>query len=282
MTNKIKKTLEKTLIEAGRILKCGIDRPKNIQYKSPVSLVTETDKKAEQTIIEIIKHQFPDHSILSEESPPYFPRSATPPHYAADAPSSLAQKRGGSASGGKWIIDPLDGTANFAHSFHAACVSIAYEDAGILKLGGVWNPFINEWFWAERGKGASLNGKKIHVSKMKSLRESLLVTGFPYDRVQYADYYLKFMKAFMMTTHGIRRLGSAALDLCYVACGRFDGYWEFKLNSWDQAAGALIVEEAGGKLSDFRGKPMNIYGQQTLATNGKIHGEMLKILKKHL
>ena len=256
--NQIKQTLEKALVEAGHVLKRAIDRPKDIRYKSPASLVTETDKNSERLIIKIIKRKFPNHSILSEESAP----------------------QGNSPC--KWIIDPIDGTANFAHSFPAACISIAYEEAGTVKMGGVWNPFIQEWFWAERGKGASLNGKRIRVSKIKTLRESLLVTGFPYDRVTRAGYYLKFMKAFMVTTHGIRRLGSAALDLCYVACGRFDGYWEFKLHSWDQAAGALIVEEAGGELSDFSGRPMNIYGKQTLATNSHIHKEMIKILKKHL
>ena len=188
----------------------------------------------------------------------------------------------GGESRKKWIIDPVDGTSNFAHRLPLACVSIAFEEDGILKVGGVWNPFLGEWFWAERGKGAYLNDKKIRVSKNKTLKESLLVTGFPYDRRERARYYLNFMEAFMMTTHGIRRLGSAALDICYVACGRFDGYWEFKLKAWDQAAGALIAKEAGARLSDFSGKPMDIYGSQTLVTNGKIHSEMLKVIKKFL
>ena len=255
---KIKQTLEKALLEAGSILKHAIGRPKKIKYKSPVSLVTETDKKSEQKIIEIIKRRFPTHSILAEESEP----------------------QGSSSS--KWIIDPVDGTANFAHAFPIACISIAYEESGIVKLGGVWNPFYNEMFWAERGKGAMLNAKKIRVSRSKTLRESLLVTGFPYDRITRADYYLQFMRAFMVTTHGIRRLGSAALDLCYVACGRFDGYWEFQLKPWDQAAGALIAREAGATLSDFSGKPMSIYGNQTLATNGRIHRQMLEVIQKFL
>jgi len=149
-------------------------------------------------------------------------------------------------------------------------------------VGGVWNPLLEEWFWAERSKGATLNGKKIRVSKTKTLRDSLLVTGFPYDRRERAPYYLKFMEALMLETQGIRRLGSAALDLCYLACGRFDGYWEFKLHPWDVAAGALIAEEAGAQLSDFKGQPMNIYGEQTLATNRNIHGEMLSILQQWL
>ncbi len=255
---KIKQTLEKALLEAGVILKRAIKRPIEIQYKSPISLVTETDKKAERIIIDIIHRNFPNHSILAEESEPQ------------------------GNSNCKWIIDPVDGTSNFAHRLPLACVSIAFEEAGIVKLGGVWNPFHNEWFWAERGKGASLNGKKINVSKNKTLKESLLVTGFPYDRRKRGSYYLNFMKAFLMKTQDLRRLGSAALDLCYVACGRFDGYWEFHLQPWDQAAGALIAQEAGARLSDFSGRPMNIYGKQTLVTNGKIHGEMLAIIKKLL
>jgi len=255
---KIKQTLEKALLEAGAILKRAIDQPISVQYKSPVSLVTKIDKKAERLIINIIHRKFPNHSILAEESAPQ------------------------GKSHCKWIIDPVDGTTNFAHRFPAACVSIAFEENGIVKVSGIWNPFLGEWFWAERGKGASLNSKKIRVSKAKSLKRSLLVTGFPYDRRKRAQYYLNFMKAFMMKTQGIRRLGSAALDLCYVACGRFDGYWEFKLNAWDQAAGALIAQEAGAELSDFHGKPMSIYGKQTLATNGKIHQEMLAVIKKFL
>lgn len=254
--NKIKRTLEKALMEAGHVLKHAMDRPKQIRYKGPVSLVTETDGKIERLIIDIIHRNFPDHSILAEESPPQ------------DKSSS------------KWIIDPIDGTTNFAHGLPMASVSIAYEENGVLKLGGVFNPIYNEWFWAEKNKGASLNGKKIRVSKNKTLKTSLLVTGFPYDRYKRADYYVKIFKAFMGKTHGIRRLGSAALDLCHVACGRFDGYWEFNLQSWDQAAGALIAKEAGAHLSDFHGKPFTVYGNQTLATNGKIHGEMLRILKK--
>ncbi len=256
--NKIKRTLEKAMIEAGRIIQKANAKPISIEYKSPVSLVTETDKKAERVIIDIIKKNFPDHSILAEES----------------APSGNSKC--------KWIIDPVDGTTNFAHRVPACCVSIGYEEDGLVKVGGVFNPLMNEWFWAERGKGASLNGKKIRVSKVKILAESLLATGFPYDRRERARYYLKFIEEFMLKTHGIRRFGSSAIDLCYVACGRFDGYWEFNLQAWDQSAGALIVEEAGGRLSNFTGKPMSIYGKQTLASNGRIHEEMLRIIKKLL
>ncbi len=255
---KIRQTLEKALYEGGMVLKKAISRPKKISFKTPVSLVTETDKKAEKTIIAIIKKSFPRHSILAEESVP----------------------QGGSPS--KWIIDPVDGTTNFAHGLPLACVSIGYEEHGQVKLGGVWNPFINELFWAERTRGATLNGKKIRVSTARRLNRSLVATGFPYDRLSYADYYIKIAREVMNRTQGIRRLGSAASDLCYVACGRFDGYWEFKLNAWDQAAGALMVEEAGGQLSNFGGKAFDLYGGQTLATNGLIHRELLSAIKKFL
>ena len=255
---KIKQTLEKALIEAGEIIKKAGEKPISIEYKSPVSLVTKSDKAAEALIIKIIKKNFPNHSILAEESNP------------------------SGNSNCKWIIDPIDGTTNFAHGLPACCVSIGYEENGIVQIGGVLNPFLDEFFFAERGKGARLNGKKIRVSKTKKLAASLLATGFPYDRRKRAKYYLKFIEEFMLCTHGIRRLGSSAIDLCYVACGRFDGYWEFNLQAWDQSAGCLIVEEAGGQLSDFTGKPMNIYGRQTLATNGFIHQEMLTIIKKLL
>lgn len=262
---KIKQTLEKALIEAGRMIKRAAEKPISIEYKSPVSLVTKTDKAAEKAIIDIIKKNFPGHSILAEES-------GTSPGRDSRT-GTLARK---------WIIDPIDGTTNFAHRVPDYCVSIGYEEDGIVKVGGVFNPILNEWFWGERGKGASLNGKKIRVSKAKNLSESLLATGFPYDRRERAKYYLKFVEEFMLRTHGLRRLGSSAIDLCYVACGRFDGYWEFNLNAWDISAGALMVEEAGGRLSDFSGKPMSIYGNQTLATNGFIHEEMLSLIKKLL
>lgn len=259
----IKLTLEKALVEGGAILKRAFGRPKRIRYKGPVSLVTETDQKVQQAVIEIIRKRFPYHSILAEE-----------PISQSGTKTTLESK--------KWIIDPVDGTTNFAHGFPLTCVSIAYEENGTVRFGGVWNPIYEEWFWAEHGKGASLNGKKIHVSKTKTLKESLLVTGFPYDRKQHARYYVKFYQEFMIRTHGVRRLGSAALDFCYVASGRFDGFWEFGLHPWDQAAGALIAKEAGAHLTDFRGKSMCIYGTQTLATNGRIHEAMLRVIGKNL
>ena len=254
---KIKQTLEKALIEAGRVIKQAAEKPISIEYKSPVSLLTQTDKKAERVVIDIIQKNFPDHAILSEESPPL------------------------GKSKSKWIIDPIDGTTNFVHGLPGYCVSIGYEEDGVVQVGGVFNPILDEWFWAERGKGASLNGKKIKVTKAKKLSESLLATGFPYDRRERAKYYLKFVEEFMLRTHGLRRLGSSAIDLCYVACGRFDGYWEANIEAWDKAAGGLLVTEAGGKTSDYSGAPLTLKGRQNLATNGLIHEAMLKELIQH-
>ena len=254
---KFQKVMFDALKESGEILRGSFQKEKDIEFKDTVSLVTEVDKNSEKKIIEIIKDNYPDHGILAEESIP---------------------EEGDSEF--KWIIDPLDGTTNYVHFFPQACISIALEKEGIVIMGGVYDPFHEELFFAEMNKGAYLNEKRINVSKTESLAHALLLTGFPYDRQKMASFYLKFYKKFLERVQDIRRLGSASLDLCYIACGRLDGFWEFKLNPWDVAAGKLIVEEAGGKLSDFRGEKYSIYGQETIATNGLIHDEMLEIMKK--
>ncbi|MBI3312903.1 MAG: inositol monophosphatase [Candidatus Omnitrophica bacterium] len=223
--------------------------------KSELSIVTASDEKSEKFILKTILKNFPDHAILTEESP----------------------ERGHSAS--RWIIDPLDGTTNFAHTFPIACVSIAYEENHKIIMGGVLDPFRGELFFSERGQGATLNGKRISVSKTFKLNDSLVCTGFPYDRREKIDEYLPLFRSFVIKTQGIRRLGAAALDLCYVACGRYDGYWEAKLNSWDKAAAMLIVEEAGGSLSNFSGEPLTLEDVQNVASNGRIHKEMLEVMK---
>lgn len=252
----LKSIIHETLVASGRIIGANIDKKKSVTYKGEIDLLTQTDKKVEEMIIRTIKKNFPAHSVLAEES-------------------GRAEKK----SDYTWIIDPIDGTTNFYHSFPHVCTSIAVEKEGTIIAGGIYDPQRDELFFAEKGKGARLNGKKISVSDAPSLGQSLLVTGFPYDRRKRADHYLSFFKSFMMKTHGIRRLGSAALDYCYVACGRFDGYWEFKLKPWDVAAGSLILTEAGGSISDFHGKPFSIYESETLASNGKIHREMLRAIK---
>ncbi|MBI4550422.1 MAG: inositol monophosphatase [Candidatus Omnitrophica bacterium] len=249
--------LKSCLADAGSLLASSLHRLKRIDYKSEANLVTNIDQEAERRILRRINRHFPGHAILAEESSP----------------------KAGSRY--KWIIDPLDGTTNFAHTFPVACVSIAVEEDGEVILGGVFDPFRNELFFGERGRGATLNGKKISVSKADTLRESLLCTGFPYDRKIFASTYLAIFGAFMTGCHGIRRTGSAAIDICYVACGRFDGFWELKLNAWDTAAASLICSEAGGRLSNFTGHAYSIYEPEALASNGRIHSEMLKVLKRH-
>ncbi len=253
---KIKRTLLKALKDAGKILKASIGQRQISAKKSELSLVTPTDGEAEKIILETIRAEFPNHAFLMEES-----------------------GKSGMPSDFRWIVDPLDGTTNFAHTYPVACVSIALEEKGSLEFGGVLDPFRDELFFAEKGNGATLNGEPITVSHNPSLAESLLATGFPYDRREKMEEYLPIFKAFTLKVQGIRRVGAAALDLCYVACGRFDGYWEVKLNPWDKAAAKLILEEAGGSLSNFLGEPLTLEDPQNVASNGFIHGEMLEVLK---
>ena len=230
-------------------------QPTEIDYKGAIDLVTAVDRLSEKRIVEVLQGKFPNHSILAEEE------------------TNLVNGQ----NSHRWIIDPLDGTTNFAHSYPHFCVSIALEREGEIVLGLVYDPVRKECFRAIRHHGATLNGSGIRVSRVRELDKSLLATGFPYDRREHADFYLKFFKAFMTRCQGIRRNGSAALDLCYVACGRADGFWELKLRPWDTAAGALVVQEAGGKLSDFSGRQFSVWGQETLASNGAIHDEMVSI-----
>jgi myo-inositol-1(or 4)-monophosphatase len=238
---------------AGAFIREHWQRPKNIDYKGAIDLVTSVDRECERRMVELLQNHFPGHSILAEEE------------------TDLV----GSQSTHRWIIDPLDGTTNFAHGYPQFCVSIALESDGEVILGLVYDPLRGECFKAVKDEGATLNGGPIRISGVKELDKALLATGFPYDQREKADFYLSFFKAFMTRSQGIRRNGSAALDLCYVACGRLDGFWELKLRPWDTAAGALIVEEAGGKLSDLSGNKFTIWGEETLASNGAIHDEMV-------
>ena len=251
----LKNVLLLALQKAGAYIRRSIHKIHTYDYKSDINLVTEIDKHAEEVIVQILKTNFPGHAILAEES-------------------GLQ----GSAEY-KWIIDPLDGTTNFVHTYPICCVSIACEKNDHVIMGGVHDPFRREIFFAEKGQGAYLNTNKIQVSKATKIKDALLATGFPYDRQENASNYLKYVEEFMKKTHGIRRTGSAALDLCYVACGRFDGFWETKLFPWDTAAGGLIVQEAGGRLSNFKGRPFSNYKPEILASNGHIHREMVQILK---
>lgn len=252
------KTAVKGVHQAGKILLENLGKVKQIDYKGEINLVTEIDQLSEKTIKKIINDRYPQHEILAEES------GTTKP----------------SASLYKWIIDPLDGTTNYAHGYPYFCVSIALEKAGKIILGVVYNPVLAELFVAKAGEGAHLNGNKIHVAATEALNRSLLATGFPYDIRESSLNNLDNFKQFIFKAQAIRRAGSAALDLCYVAMGRFDGFWELKLAPWDTAAGCLMVNEAGGKVTDFKGNKLNIYSKdsETLASNGKIHEEMVKIL----
>ncbi len=242
--------------KAGLLLKRRLGRKRQVKYKGVVNLVTEMDLLAEKVIVSEIRKRYPDHSLLAEEK---------------------TDLRGDSPY--RWVIDPLDGTTNYAHGYPVFSVSIALEKAGEVILGVVYDPTRDELFVGKKGKGARLNGRKIHVSSTPKLSECLLATGFPYDIRETAADNFDHFRNFALRVHAVRRAGSAALDLCYVAAGRFDGFWEMKLGPWDLAAGSLMVREAGGKVTDFLGTPLVLDGKYVLASNGKIHREMMKVLK---
>ena len=242
--------------EAGELIRAQWQQTKTIDYKGVIDLVTSVDRDAERLIVQILQREFPSHSIVAEEETTF---EATSADY-------------------RWIIDPLDGTTNFAHGYPQLSISVALEYRGEVILGLVYDPLRRECFRAIKNGGATMNGAPIGVSNVNELDKALLATGFPYDARDHARYYLTFFEAFLTRCQGIRRGGSAALDLCYVAAGRLDGYWELQLKPWDVAAGALIVREAGGAVSDFSGKAFAISGTETLASNGMIHDEMVHVL----
>jgi len=238
---------------AGNILIEELSRPLDIAYKGDeVDIVTQADRRSERYIVEKLTKYFPEHAVAAEEGTG---------HESA------------SASEFRWHVDPLDGTTNFAHGYPCFCVSIALAQGDTLLAAAVFNPFYNELYTAERGNGAKFNGKKISVSKNATLSTNLLCTGFPV-RNRKLTPNLQYYGEFTQQSHGVRRDGSAALDLASVASGRFDGFWEFGLAKWDTAAGVLLVQEAGGKVSDFSGNPYQLGGPIILATNGLIHEEM--------
>jgi myo-inositol-1(or 4)-monophosphatase len=243
--------------EAGGLLRENVDKRGEIMFKGTVDLVTHFDRKSQEMIFRRLSAAFPGHGFLAEEG--------------LSLPGT---------SDCRWIIDPIDGTTNFAHTFPVFCVSIALEQKGAVVVGVVYDPMRDELFEALRGRGAFLNGARVRVSDIPELGKALLATGFPYDVRTSSFNNVREFNAFIVRAQAIRRCGSAALDLCYVACGRFDGFWELKLKPWDVAAGALIVEEAGGRVSDFEGRTFDPFNQRALASNGRIHEEMRKILKE--
>jgi myo-inositol-1(or 4)-monophosphatase len=240
---------------AGALLRARYRDRQEVSFKSEVNLVTAVDREAERVIVDAIRDAFPDHGIVAEESP------------------ALA-----GAGVYRWYVDPLDGTTNFAHGMPHFAVSIAVAESDRLVFALVHDPMRDETFSAVRGCGARLNGAPIRVSEVSILKRALVASGFPYDRRRHADFYLAFWREAMMRAQGVRRVGSAALDLCWVACGRFDAFWEWRLQAWDVAAGHLVVEEAGGRITDMAGGPHRLDGEETAASNGRLHPELLSMI----
>jgi myo-inositol-1(or 4)-monophosphatase len=239
--------------EAGALLAELSRKPREISYKRKADIVTDADRRSEAMIIERIRRHFPDHAIVAEES-------------------------GGKVTGSEycWYVDPLDGTTNFAHGFPVYCVTLALAYRDEVIAGVVYDPNREELFAAERGAGATLNAQPISVSQTSDLAESLLGTGFPPFASNH-DLNLQFFFKLTHLSHGIRRAGAAALDLCSVAVGRFEGFWELKLNPWDKAAGSLLVTEAGGRVTDLAGGPFSLHRDEIFASNGLIHEHMLEV-----
>ena len=250
-----------TARDAGAILADRLGRALQVSNKGDIDLVTEADLASENLIIERIKSYYPRHAILAEES-------------GATDGAELASGN----SDWKWIIDPLDGTTNYAHGYPCFCVSIALERAGVIQIAAIYDPTRNEMFAAERGQGATLNERRMRVSTVDYLNGSMLCTGFPYN-VRERPNFARHFANFTMEAQAVRRDGSAAIDLAYVACGRFDGFWEDGLKPWDVAAGVLLIEEAGGRVTDFNDEPLDIYTPKVLASNGLIHKAMMRVLE---
>jgi myo-inositol-1(or 4)-monophosphatase len=253
----VKTLIIKAAYEAGKLLMDKFESGIRVEFKGKNDLVTEADRQAEALVVKLIRQRYPDHDFLAEEG-----------------------DYGVSGSDHRWIIDPLDGTTNYAHGFPWFAVSIALEIKGRLELGVVYNPYVGDFYIAERGCGAFLNERRLHVSTIATLERSLLATGFAYDhkkcKANNYDYFTRFQK----DAQACRRPGAASLDLASVAAGRFDGFWELKLKPWDLAAGILLIEEAGGLVSDFDGLPMTLETQECMASNRLIHKEMQEILQQ--
>ncbi len=241
--------------EAGELLRQRFRSRHRVEYKGEIDLVTEADRLAEDLLVRRIRARYPDHDILAEESAPL--------HTGASC---------------RWIIDPLDGTTNYAHGFPMFCVSVALEVEGAIRVGAVYQPLLEEMFWAAEGEGAFLNGEPIRVSGMQDLSRSLLATGFPYDIRRNPNNNINYFNALAKTAQAVRRAGSAALDMAYVAAGRFDGFWELKLRPWDTAAGWLLVCEAGGTVTDLFGQSFDLDAPHVIASNGRIHPALVAIL----
>ncbi len=246
---------KKAALISGEIQMEHLHQEKQVEMKGEINLVTHVDKLCEKEIVNLIQGQYANHDILAEEGSGFRRDSEY-----------------------KWVIDPLDGTTNYAHGYPLFCTSIALEYKGDVIVGVVYEPNLKQLFVAEKGAGAYLNGKKISVSSSAHLKQSLLASGFAYNVAEVKNNNLNHFHNFILNARAVRRDGVAAVDLCYVAMGRFDGFWELNLFPWDVAAGFLMVQEAGGIVTDFSGKPFSIYMKEILASNAKIHSSMIKVL----
>lgn len=262
--DKVAQTGRQAALAAGAVLRQNYSKPHEITMKGAIDPVTESDLQSQEMIIALIRQKFPEHGFLAEET---LKEAATPPAGKA-APSPY-----------RWIIDPLDGTVNFAHGYPAFCVSIACEAAGGLQYGVIYDPLRDELFEAKKGKGAWLNGRSIRVSQTDRLERALVATGFPYDIRERLSETLRRMERALGVVQGLRRGGSAALDMCYVACGRFEGFYEENLKPWDTAAGLLLIEEAGGRITTFDGGDYNISAPNILASNGVLHDNLITLVE---
>lgn len=253
---RIKRVGTAAACNGGKVLQNYFGSLRSVQKKGVIDLVTEADVQSEAVIIDTISQAFPEHAILAEESGTH------------------------AGSGGRWIIDPLDGTTNFFHNLPLFCVSIAFAEKDTILAGFVLAPLLGELFIGIKGQGAELNGTPISVSTTATLTDSLLVTGFPYDHQTIFEPLMARFGRCLTATQGVRRLGSAALDLCYVASGRFDGFWEQHLKPWDTAAGYLVAAEAGARITNFSDTPYSVDADEIVCTNGAIHGDLINLLEQ--
>lgn len=244
--------------KAGEHIRQSASQLRQVDYKGRADMVTDVDRRSEEIILDGIRRAYPGHAVLAEESGEH------------EAQSDY-----------RWVVDPIDGTTNFVHGYPFYCVSIAVQYRQETVAAVVLNPVLGELFSAFKGTGAHLNGNPIAVSPTGELPKALLATGFPYQIGEHWQHSMTLFEAFYRNCHGVRRDGAAALDLCYLAAGRFDGFWEYELQPWDVAAGLLIVQEAGGKTTDFKDNPSDIDDRQVLASNGRIHNEMLQVIRSH-
>jgi len=254
-------TAAEAVLRAGKIQKTHFGQDVRVEKKGPIDLVTQVDIEVETTFRAMISERYPDHVVLAEE----LERETQLTHIPQYC----------------WVFDPIDGTVNYAHGLPVFCASLALEIDGVAEVAAVYDPSREELFMAERGQGARLNGIPLHVSHAETVLDSMLCTGFPYDVHQTVNEVVGLFGDFVSNARAVRRLGSAALDLCYVAAGRFDGFWEQRLHPWDMAAGALLVEEAGGRVTDMKGGTFSSRTGSIIASNGRVHDEMERIIFSH-